>query len=582
MQAFASLFEQLDQTTATNEKVRIMADFFRREDPVTCAWVLYFLAGQKPKQIVGSTKLRRWAQEKVGYPDWLMDESYAAVGDTAELIALLLAAGNRHAGRHNEPPHRAPSQSLSLAEWMEQRILPLAGMDDQARRVMILEWWDALEANETFILNKLLTGSLRVGVSETLVYRAVAAVFSLPPAVIASRLVGSWQPSGEFFTRLRAPAEETSAGRGAEEALLPLPFCLASPMEGEPEALGDVSDWQCEWKWDGIRCQVVKSGSRIEIWSRGEERITGSFPDLARVLLAVPGDWVIDGEIVAGEWHRPGAFQTLQQRLNRKRPSLALIASNPVSFLAYDLLSIDGQSCRHRPLAERRATLEGKLTGFLGESLGISPLLDLRSWEQARLLRERSRSEGAEGLMLKTKAGEYVTGRKRGVWFKWKIDPLAIDAVLTAAQPGTGRRASLYTDYTFSVWAEDRLIPVAKAYSGLTDEEIRELDGWIRKHTRERFGPVRTVEAQRVFEIGFEGISRSDRHKSGFALRFPRILRERTDKRVEDADRIATLDSLLESLGSRAVQAARAGSGRAASSGPQQLQFDLERGDTTP
>lgn len=568
MQAFATLFEQLDQTTATNDKVRIMTDFFRRQDPDTSAWVLFFLSGQKPKQIVGSSKLRRWAQEKVGYPDWLMEESYAAVGDTAELISLVLAAGERSA-------QGSPAHTLSLGEWMEQRILPLAGMDDQARRSNVLDWWAELDSTETFILNKLLTGSLRVGVSETLVYRALAAVFSLPPAVIASRLVGTWQPSGEFFARLAAPAEQTLTGRGPDETLLPLPFCLAAPMEGEPEGLGDISDWQCEWKWDGIRCQVVKSGPRVEIWSRGEARITGSFPDLLQLLLAVPDDWVIDGEIVAGDWHRPGSFQSLQRRLNRKKPSLALIASSPVSFLAYDLLQAGGQSWRHRPLSQRRAMLEEKLNPFLGERLGISPLLMLSTWEQARLLRGTSRSEGAEGLMLKAKTSEYVTGRKRGVWFKWKIDPLAIDAVLTAAQPGTGRRASLYTDYTFSLWEGESLIPVAKAYSGLTDEEILELDGWIRKHTRERFGPVRTVEVQRVFEIGFEGISRSDRHKSGFALRFPRILRERTDKRVEDADQVATLETLLGSLESPQHKTMRAKSGHKSSIAPEQLQFDL-------
>ena len=568
MQAFATLFEQLDQTTATNDKVRIMTDFFRRQDPDTSAWVLFFLSGQKPKQIVGSSKLRRWAQEKVGYPDWLMEESYAAVGDTAELISLVLAAGERSA-------QGSPAHTLSLGEWMEQRILPLAGMDDQARRSNVLDWWAELDSTETFILNKLLTGSLRVGVSETLVYRALAAVFSLPPAVIASRLVGTWQPSGEFFARLAAPAEQTLTGRGPDETLLPLPFCLAAPMEGEPEGLGDISDWQCEWKWDGIRCQVVKSGPRVEIWSRGEARITGSFPDLLQLLLAVPDDWVIDGEIVAGDWHRPGSFQSLQRRLNRKKPSLALIASSPVSFLAYDLLQAGGQSWRHRPLSQRRAMLEEKLNPFLGERLGISPLLMLSTWEQARLLRGTSRSEGAEGLMLKAKTSEYVTGRKRGVWFKWKIDPLAIDAVLTAAQPGTGRRASLYTDYTFSLWEGESLIPVAKAYSGLTDEEILELDGWIRKHTRERFGPVRTVEVQRVFEIGFEGISRSDRHKSGFALRFPRILRERTDKRVEDADQVATLETLLGSLESPQNKTMRAKSGHKSSIAPEQLQFDL-------
>lgn len=572
MQAFAALFEQLDQTTATNDKVRIMTEFFRRQDPDTSSWVLFFLSGQKPKQIVGSTKLRRWAQEKVGYPDWLMEESYAAVGDTAELIALVLAAGNH-------TTKRVPAHTLSLGDWMVQRILPLARMDDPACRSSILEWWEELEANETFMLNKLLTGSLRVGVSETLVYRAVAAVFSLPPAVIASRLVGSWQPSADFFIRLGVPVEETQDGQRSNEALLPLPFCLAASMEGAPEGLGHVSDWQCEWKWDGIRCQVVKSGSRMEIWSRGEERITGSFPDLTRLLSPVSGDWVIDGEIVAGDWHRPGSFQSLQRRLNRKQPSLALITSSPVSFLAYDLLQADGQSWRHRSLSERRAMLEETLNPYVGERLGISPLLVLSSWEQARQLRETSRSEGAEGLMLKAKDSEYVTGRKRGVWFKWKIDPLTIDAVLTAAQPGTGRRASLYTDYTFSVWAEGSLISVAKAYSGLTDEEIRELDGWIRQHTRERFGPVRTVDATRVFEIGFEGISRSDRHKSGFALRFPRILRERTDKRVEDADHVATLEILLESLGSSAGKSVRVRSLPESTSDQEQLPFDLGQGE---
>lgn len=568
MQAFAALFEQLDQTTATNEKVRIMTEFFRREDPDTSAWALFFLSGQRPKQLVGSTKLQRWAQEKVGYPDWLMEESYAAVGDTAELIALVLAAAD-----HAAKPEPLPG--LSLGDWMERRILPLGQMDDQARCSNILDWWTELNSTETFMLNKLLTGSLRVGVSETLVYRALAAALSLTPSVIAARLVASWQPSAEFFLRLGAPAEEAQEGRGPDTALLPHPFCLAAPMEGDPEGLGDASEWQCEWKWDGIRCQIVKAGSGLEIWSRGEERITGSFPDLARVLLAVPGEWVIDGEIVAGDWHRPGSFQSLQRRLNRKNPSAALIASYPVSFLAYDLLQADGHSQRHHPLSERRAMLEEMLQSCIGERLGISPLLMLSSWDQARRLRESSRSQGAEGLMLKAKDSEYVTGRKRGVWFKWKIDPLAIDAVLTAAQPGTGRRASLYTDYTFSVWSGDSLIPIAKAYSGLTDEEIRELDGWIRKHTRERFGPVRAVETQRVFEIGFEGISRSDRHKSGFALRFPRILRERTDKRVEDADHVATLETLLGSLGSSAGKSRRDRPAGESSPDSQQLRFEL-------
>lgn len=575
MQAFAALFEQLDQTNATNDKVRIMTEFFRRADPDTSAWALFFLSGQRPKQLVGSSKLRRWAQEKVGYPDWLMEESYAAVGDTAELIALVLAAADG-AVKHST------SSRLSLDEWMVQRIVALAAMDDQARRSNILKWWEELDANEMFILNKLLTGSLRVGVSETLVYRAVAAVFSLSPAVIASRLVGTWQPSAAFFLRLGAPAEESQDNHRSEDTLLPVPFCLAAPLEGDPENLGAISSWQCEWKWDGIRCQIVKAGPRIEIWSRGEDRITGSFPDLARRLLALPGDWIIDGEIVAGDWRQPRSFQVLQRRLNRKNPSLALMASTPVSFLAYDLLQGGGHSWRQRPLSARRAMLEEMLNPLLGESLGISPLLECSTWEEAGLLRKTARSQGAEGLMLKAKGGEYVTGRKRGVWFKWKVDPLSIDAVLTAAQPGTGRRASLYTDYTFSVWDGDSLIPVAKAYSGLTDVEIRELDGWIRAHTLARFGPVRTVEAQRVFEIGFEGIGRSDRHKSGFALRFPRILRERTDKRVGEADQVAMLETLLASSGSPVGTITHARAADELSPATDQLQFDLGQMDQQP
>jgi DNA ligase-1 len=541
VEAFAALFEQIDHTTSTNEKVRLMAEFFRRQDPDTCAWALYCLSGQRAKQLVGSAKLRRWAQALVGYPDWMMEECYAAVGDTAEMVALVLAAARK-------AELRVPSAGLSLGEWMTQRLLPLAGMDEEARRSRICRWWGELDPKAIFILNKLLTGALRVGVSEQLVYRALADVFALPQSVIASRLIGNWRPSAEFFLGLNAPPDGAPESDASAAALLPLPFCLASPLEEDPAELGDLASWQCEWKWDGVRCQAVKNGARLEIWSRGEERITGSFPDLVQALLSVSGDWILDGELVAETWRRPGSFQALQRRLNRKHPSMAIVASAPVSFVAYDLLQTKGESLRQQPLSERRACLEKLLTPFIGEQLGISPLLTPASWEELAALRKAARTYGAEGVMLKAIRSQYAAGRKRGIWFKWKIDPLTLDAVLTAAQPGTGRRASLYTDYTFSVWKGQELIPVAKAYSGLTDEEIRELDGWIRKHTIERFGPVRTVEPCRLFEIGFEGINRSERHKSGFAVRFPRILRERKDKRAQDADQVTTLEQLLRSL----------------------------------
>ncbi len=538
MEAFATLFERIDQTTSTNEKIRIMADFFRTQDPDTCAWALFFLSGQKLRKLVGSAKLRQWSQALVCYPDWMMEDCYAAVGDTAEMVSLILAAAGKTGSDQS-------SDAISLGEWMSHRLLPLMNMDDESRRRHITGWWQQLETKEVFILNKLLTGSLRIGVSETLVYRALSNVFSLPHALIASRLVGNWRPSGEFFARLGRPADSASSD-DPTESLLPLPFCLAAPLDRQPAELGQVAEWQCEWKWDGVRCQIVKAGTKLEMWSRGEECITGSFPDLAGSLAQVPGDWIIDGEVVAGHWNRPGSFQALQKRLNRRKPSAALVAAHPVSFLAYDLLQMNGEPWRHRPLAERREALQLLLDLAAIPEVGLSPLLTPAAWDELADFRSMARNHGAEGVMLKGRHTSYETGRKRGVWFKWKTDPLTIDAVLTAAQPGTGRRASLYTDYTFSLWKEQKLIPVAKAYSGLDDAEVRELDGWIRKNTTERFGPVRTVNALRVFELGFEGISRSERHKSGFAVRFPRILRERTDKRPEDADGISGLEQLFQ------------------------------------
>lgn len=555
MEAFATLFQRIDQTTSTHEKIRIMAEFFRKQDPETCAWTLFFLSGQKPKQLVGSAKLRQWSQALVRYPDWIMEDCYAAVGDTAEMVSLILAAAG-------ETGKVQSNKAISLGDWMSHRLLPLANMDDDSRRRHIIGWWQQLEPKEVFILNKLLTGSLRVGVSETLVYRALSEVFSLPHAVIASRLVGYWRPSGEFFTRLGSATDDLASVDEQGASLLPLPFCLAAPLDRQPVELGDITEWQCEWKWDGVRCQIVKAGTNLEMWSRGEERITNSFPDLARALAQVPGDWIMDGEVVAGDWKQPGSFQALQKRLNRKKPSAALVAAHPVSFLAYDLLHFNGEPWRHRPLTERRKALQSLLDPPVTPEVGLSPLLTPSSWAELAESQSTARSRGAEGVMIKGRQTQYETGRKRGVWFKWKTDPLTIDAVLTAAQPGTGRRASLYTDYTFSLWKEQQLIPVAKAYSGLDDAEMRELDGWIRRHTAERFGPVRAVKALRVFELGFEGISRSERHKSGFAVRFPRILRERTDKRPEDADGIGSLEQLLQSL-------ARASDGRSDASGRQ-------------
>lgn len=534
MKEFAKLFEEIDQTTSTNEKVHAMVDFFRTHDPETSAWSLFFLTGRRPKKLIGAGKLRAWAQAAANLPDWLAEECYSAVGDTAETIALILGI----------PKTQSRSDDKTLGQWMTERILPLAQMSDEERKRRVTGWWHELSKSEIFILNKCLTGSLRIGVSETLVLRALEQSTGQPRAELAAKILGTWAPSAEFF---RSLAEEGDPMSRAEEAL-PKPFCLASPLEDLPENLGPVKDYQVEWKWDGIRCQVVKTRGRLQIWSRGEERITDSFPDLVQLFEKMSGVFTIDGEILPGSWDRPVSFHELQKRLNRKTPSAKLIRENPVSFLAYDLLEFDGQNFADAPLATRRQKLEEHFSKQVSSLFGLSPVIDLQSWQQGSEKRLVARDLGAEGLMLKKREAPYVGGRKRGVWFKWKSDPLTLDVILTAAQPGTGRRASLFTDYTFSIWKNDLLVPIAKAYSGLTDAEIRELDSWIRKNTLERFGPVRALRPERVFEIGFEGVNVSPRHKSGYAVRFPRILRERLDKKSNDADTVENVETLIRSL----------------------------------
>jgi DNA ligase-1 len=546
MRAFAKLISQIEQTNSTNEKVDLMAQFFKsREttDPEAAAWALYFLSGQRPKKFIGSKTLRAWAEELAGIPAWLSEECYSAVGDTAEMIALVLAPCRKK--------NLEPLPELSLAAWMNDRLEPLKRADENVQKSTIQGWWTELSVRETYILNKLMTGALRIGVSETLVYRALSQAFEVPRTTIASRLLGKWFPSAELFRAVTRAPEQGENGQAVDEAAqeaLPIPFCLAASLEGTVQDLGPPQDWQVEWKWDGIRAQVVKVGAQVEIWSRGEERITEAFPDLTGFFSTLSGNFTLDGEILAGKADLPTSFNDLQKRLNRKQPSASMLRENPVAFLAYDLLREGERNLTAEPLSERRSLLERWVEKRAGPMLGVSPVLPLAKWQDAAAAHAKAREHLAEGLMIKRKDAPYATGRKRGIWFKWKVQPLTLDAVLTAAQPGTGRRASLYTDYTFGIWKDEKLVPIAKAYSGLTDEEIRELDGWIRKHTVERHGPVRVLKPERVFEIGFEGIAESSRHKSGFAVRFPRILRERTDKPASEADRVESVQSLFSSL----------------------------------
>ncbi len=525
MRRLADLYDALDSTTSTNAKVEAMVRYFGEAPPEDAAWALYFLTGRRLKRLLTTKLLVGWTLELTGLPEWLFAETYASVGDLAEVIALLL-------DQHERPEN---PEELPLSRWLEERLLPLRSLEPAEQRERVVGWWKTLPRRELFLLNKMLTGELRVGVSDTLVVRAVAQLANLPPATVSHRMMGTWLPTRDFFEKLVSPEVSDS------DVSRPYPFYLASPLEQPAEALGERGDWLIEWKWDGIRGQLIRRQGGVYLWSRGEELITERFPEIAQAAASLPDGTVLDGEVLAYEDGQPLPFARLQRRIGRQKLTPKVLAEAPAAFIVYDLIEDRGEDIRAKPLRERRARLEALLKDK--PRFPISPEVMAPTWEELAKVRDESRARNVEGFMLKRLESPYQHGRKRGDWWKWKIDPFTVDAVLLYAQAGHGRRASLYTDYTFAVWNGPELLPVAKAYSGLTDEEIAKLDRWIRAHTREKFGPVRSVEPEHVFELHFEGIAPSPRHKSGVALRFPRIARWRSDKKPQDAD---TLDRLKE------------------------------------
>jgi DNA ligase-1 len=552
MKAFAELYAQLDATTSSNAKLQAMQAFFSEAEPDDAAWAVYFLAGGKPRQLVPTRLLRDLATRQANLPDWLFEESYQAVGDLAETITLLL-------------PEAGTGSDQGLAWWMEHQLLPLRGLPPEQLAERLAPLWAQLDRPSLLVCLKLITGAFRVGVSKLLVTRALASLAGVDAKRVAQRLVGytdlSHRPTAASYQALIAKeSHDEHAQRGGQ----PYPFFLAHPLQEPLErfeaVLGPPENWLVEWKWDGIRAQLIRRDGQSWLWSRGEELITERFPELQALAEGLPDGCVLDGEIVA--WRDPPGgsaavfgilpFALLQQRIGRKTLTRKVLEDAPAVLLAYDLLEYQGEDWRSRAQSERRAVLEQLVGEIAAPALRLSPQLSGESWQALAEQREASRTLGVEGMMLKRQDSLYGVGRTRdlGLWWKWKIDPFFVDAVLIYAQRGHGRRASLYTDYTFAVWddsapGERTLVPFAKAYSGLTDEEIRQVDAIIRKTTVETFGPVRSVTPSMVFELGFEGIALSKRHKSGVAVRFPRILRWRTDKRVEEADTLATLQGLL-------------------------------------
>jgi DNA ligase-1 len=559
MRRFAALYSALDACGGSNARVAALVAYFGASEPTDAAWALHVLLGRQGKRLITGRRLRRICLEGSPLPDWLFDDCYAHVGDSAETIALLWRQVAAEESQLEPVPADDNPANQPLHAWMEQLLPAAAALDGDAQAEAVRGLWQGLGAAELLVANKLLTGGLRVGVGQGLVLRALAQLSGLEEALLQHRLMGGFRPSAEAYRALLGSADEQEVVPSR-----PYPFFLATPLEPEAAPLpGPPAEWLVEWKFDGIRGQLIRRTGQSFLWSRGEELINATFPELIAAGAALPDGTVLDGEILVWppDAAEPAPFAALQRRLGRKAPGRALLAECPAAFVAYDLLEQGGDDWRPRPLNQRRDALEALIQQAAAAAitpeaglLRLSPRLHLEDWEQLEPLRRQASAAAAEGLMLKCLASPYLAGRRRGHWWKHKRDPYTLDAVLLYAQAGSGRRANLFTDYTFGLWDRSprgavepaQLVSFAKAYSGLEDGEITALDRWIRSHTIERFGPVRAVEPLQVFELAFEGLQRSSRHKSGIAVRFPRIVRWRHDKPAPEADTLASALALLQ------------------------------------
>ncbi len=528
MKSFAILVKVLGSSTKTNDKLLALSHYFETAGDKDCVWMIALFSGRRPRRSVNSRLLAEWCMEIVGLPAWLFTESYSTVGDLAETIALLLPESNTVV-QAEEPLH-----------YYIEKLVALSQASEEEKKSFITESWMKMDRDERFVFNKLITGSFRIGVSQKTMVNALARATQLEPNTIAHRISGQWDPATTGFDELLS-ADTIDHSR-------PYPFYLAYALEQEIHELGMPSEWHAEWKWDGIRGQIIRRDNQLFIWSRGEELMTEKFPELHLLKDRLPEGTVIDGEIMPYRDDQALPFSVLQTRIGRKNVTKKHLQEAPVAFIAYDLLEKDGNDIREQALQQRRTWLEEIVTQSAG-ILKLSPVINFSNWEELIAARERAREINSEGLMLKRQESIYGVGRKRGDWWKWKIDPLVIDAVLIYAQKGSGRRSNLYTDYTFAVRDGDKLVSFTKAYSGLTDAEFAQIDNFIKKNSLEKFGPVRTVKPELVFEIAFEGIAASNRHKSGVALRFPRMNRWRHDKKPSEINTLDDLKKMLEIYG---------------------------------
>ncbi|MGN6492560.1 MAG: ATP-dependent DNA ligase [Agriterribacter sp.] len=530
MKTFSTLVVELGTSTKTNEKLEALSNYFATADDADKVWVIALFSGRRPKRVISSGFLQLWCMEIANLPAWLFEECYHTVGDLGETIALLL------------PPANRARSNTSLAFIISQ-LIAIEKEEEAVKKNFVIDTWMQLDKDERFVFNKLLTGNFRIGVSQKMIVNALAKTVKLEPNIIAHRISGNWDPATTSSTTLLSEAS------AAADYSKPYPFYLAYAIDGDVRALGAENEWQAEWKWDGIRGQLIKRNNEIFVWSRGEELMTEKFPEYHALKNILPEGLVLDGEIIPSLENKPLPFALLQTRIGRKNITKKNLQEAPIAFFAYDVLEYEGKDFREQPLSSRRKLLEELIIAVNHPALIVSPVVAFATWDQLEHIRSGSRDMGAEGIMLKRKSSTYQVGRKVGDWWKWKVDPLVIDAVMIYAQKGHGRRSNLYTDYTFAVKDGDKLVSFTKAYSGLTDKEFAQVDAFVKRNSLEKFGPVRTVKPELVFEIAFEGIAASSRHKSGVALRFPRINRWRKDKKPDEINTLEDLKKMLEVYG---------------------------------
>jgi DNA ligase-1 len=550
MKQFADLVTRLGTSTKTNEKLDALSEYFSIANDKDKVWVIAIFSGRRPKRAVNSTQLWTWCNELVKLPGWLFEECYNAVGDLGETIALLLP----ESVNADAPPNGLPGRASYPLHYYLETLISIEKQDESVRKEFILRSWQTMTHGERFVFNKLITGNFRIGVSQNTMVNALAKTSKLEPSVIAHRISGNWDPVTTSFPDLLSEHAVTT------DYSKPYPFYLAYAIEDDVSTLGEPNEWQAEWKWDGIRGQIIKRNHELFVWSRGEELMTEKFPEYHALKNHLPNGVVLDGEIIpykspsasppaGGVEGAPLRFALLQTRIGRKNVTKKQLTEAPITFFAYDLLEYEGNDIRETLLVERRTLLEKIVKKVNHSTLLLSPVISFTTWKELTAIRQQSRNLGSEGIMLKRKDSIYQVGRKRGDWWKWKIDPLVIDAVMIYAQKGHGRRSNLYTDYTFAVRDGDKLVGFTKAYSGLTDKEFAQVDNFVKRNSLEKFGPVRTVKPELVFEIAFEGIAASNRHKSGVALRFPRINRWRKDKTANEINTLDDLKKMLELYG---------------------------------